>query len=249
MIWDTFPMNDELDMLEARLYELEGIPDLRHVIVEADVTHQDRPKPSHYLDNAERFAPWKDRIVHVWATGLPTVADNPDPWAREHAQREHAATGLTGASGDDVVLHGDLDEIPTVVAVRNVRPTGMIAFEQRGHFWSCRWLYGLPWFGTVAARAKNIRSFGAMRDTRNIAPSIPGAGWHLSWLGGPEVALRKVGNFCHPEVEDRIVSGLATNRFLVEGYHVDGVKMTRCEIDASFPRYVREGRCPESWLI
>ena len=241
-------MHDELDMLEARLYELESIPDLKHVVIEADVTHQDNPKPSYYLDNKTRFERWSDRIVHVWATGLPTVKDNPDPWAREHAQREHAVAGLLEACNHDVVLHGDLDEIPTVVAARNVKPAGMVAFEQRGYFWAVDWLYPLPWYGTVAARAKDIRSFGAMRDARNIAPSIPGAGWHLSWLGGPERATHKLGAFCHPEVEDRIVAGLANDAFLGDGWHVDGQKMIPVDVDRTWPKYVFERRCPESWF-
>src|SRR5690606_33433177 len=140
---------------------------------------------------------------HVWATGLPTIDEAPDPWAREHAQREFAAAGLKGAQPDDVVFHGDVDEIPTALAARNIRPQGFVSFEQRGHFWAVDWLYPQPWRGTVASRAANVRSFGEMRDARNFAKALPMGGWHLSWLGGAEAALKKVGSFCHPEVEDR----------------------------------------------
>jgi hypothetical protein len=249
VIYDTFMVNNDLDMLECRLVELENVGGLVHVAVEADVDHQDHPKPYHLSDNLDRFAPWKERLVVVRASGLPTAKDAPDPWAREHAQRECVALGLTDASPDDIVLHGDVDEIPTALVARNVRPRGFVAFEQRGHFWSCRWRYPVGWRGTVAGRASDIRTFSAMRDARNVAKAITDAGWHLSWLGGPEVATAKVGSFCHPEVEPRITAGLANDSFLLAGVHVDGVKMIRCEIDASFPRYVREGRCPKSWLL
>lgn len=253
MIWDTFMINNELDMLECRLVELDPIGDLVHIAVEADVDHQDHPKPYHLSENLERFDAWKDRLISVHASGLPTRADFPDPWAREHAQREHIATGLRDASPDDIVLQSDIDEIPTAVAARNVKPQRYVAFEQRGHFWSLRWRYPIPWKGTVAARLRNIVSFGQMRDTRNVAPSIPNAGWHLSWLpngdlSSAETATKKVGSFCHPEVEDRIVAGLESERFLRDGVHVDGLQMARCEVDATYPRWVREGRCPESWL-
>lgn len=250
MIFDTFPMHDELDMLECRLTELECIDNLRHVIVEANVTHQDKPKPSHLKDNWSRFERWHDRIIHVWATGLPTLTENPDPWAREIAQREWCAQGLVEAESSDVVLHGDLDEIPTAVAARNVRPRDRyIAFEQRGHFWSLRWLYPQPWMGTVAAEAGRIKSFGAMRDQRNTAMRIPAAGWHLSWLGGRDRALKKVGSFCHPEVEDRILNGLDEDRFLRDGIHVDGVKMIQCEVNGTFPRWILDGKHPKSWEL
>lgn len=254
MIWDCFMFNNELDMLECRLVELEQIPNLRHVLVEADVDHQDHPKPLHFKENRGRFDRWEDRIVHVIARDLPTTGDDPDPWAREHAQREWFRAGLVDAQPDDVVLQSDIDEIPSAVAARNVKPRGFVAFEQRGHFWSLRWQYPHTWQGTVAGRLRDITSFGQMRDLRNLTPvRIPHAGWHLSWLPSGDLtsadaAVRKVGSYCHPEVTDRILAGLASDRFLVDGVHVDGVQMTRCEVDHTFPKWIREGRCPESWL-
>lgn len=250
LVIDSFMVNNELDMLECRLTEIADAVDFV-VAVEADVDHQDHPKPFHLSDNLDRFTDWKDKLVVVKATGLPTVEEDPDPWAREHGQREYVRFGLNdiGIRPDDVVMHGDVDEIPTALVARNLRPHGFISCTQRGHFWSCRWLYPSPWFGTVAGRAGDITSFGAMRDMRNIARKLPNAGWHLSWLGGADVAMAKVGSFCHPEVHDRIKEGLAADRFLQQGIHVDGQVMTRCEIDNTFPRYVHEGRCPESWLL
>ena len=64
LVVDTFMMSDELDMLECRLTELEGVVDL-FVIAEADVTHSGAPKPFHYADNVDRFARWADRIVEA----------------------------------------------------------------------------------------------------------------------------------------------------------------------------------------
>jgi beta-1,4-mannosyl-glycoprotein beta-1,4-N-acetylglucosaminyltransferase len=250
LLIDSAMINNDLDMLECRLYELGDVVDW-FVIVEADVDHQDHPKPYHLSDNIERFSQWADKLVVVQAKNLPTVEEDADPWAREHAQREwvHEGLRMIAAPADAVIMHGDIDEIPTTLVARNLRPNGLVSLTQRGHFWSLRWLYPQPWHGTVAGRVGSIGSFGAMRDTRNIAPKIPNAGWHLSWLGGPEAATAKVGSFCHPEVEERITSGLASNRFLEAGYHVDGEKMQRVEIDETYPRWVRDGKCPASWLL
>lgn len=255
-IIDAFPFHDELDLLECRLTELYDTVDY-FVLVEADVTHQDRPKPAYYREHAERFAPWADKIVPVLATGLPTLADDPDPWAREHAQREHIATGLVtiGAADQDVILQSDVDEIPTALHARNVRPGGgLVAFGQRAHFWAVDWHYPLVWFGTVAAtvgglaRTFSSLPFGRMRDTRNTAPRLLHAGWHFSWLGGPERALHKVDSFCHPEVLDRIVGGVDNDNFFWrEGWHVDGVRMEPVEIDETWPRWIRDGNAPDSW--
>lgn len=249
-IFDTFMFGRELDMLECRLVELESVPNLVHVIVEAHVDHQDHPKPLYFAEHRERFVPWADRIVHVVAESLPTREQDPDPWAREHAQREWAGKGLheAGAQPDDIVLHGDCDEIPTVLVTRNIRPTGFVALEQRLHCFAVDWLHPEAWRGTVAGRVDKVRSFGAMRDMRNIAPHIPNAGWHLSWLGTTDENLAKLGAFCHPEIAGRTHEGLTADRFRVDGWHVDGKKMAAVDVDHTYPRWIIDGRCPESWF-
>ena len=65
-VFDAFTFSDELDLLEARLTELDSAV-YRHVLVEAPVTFQGGPKPLHYLENRDRFAPWADKIIHVTA--------------------------------------------------------------------------------------------------------------------------------------------------------------------------------------
>lgn len=247
-VWDTFMFNRELDMLECRLTELQDVPNVKHVIVEAEVDHQDHPKPLHFADNRERFAAWADRIVHVVARNLPTKKDFPDPWAREHAQREHTAHGLCDAQTGDVIIHGDLDEIPYALVVRNLRPRGLIALEQRMACFAVDWVHPDPWRGPVVGVYGAIpSSFGAMRDCRNIAPALPNAGWHLSWLGTTEDNLAKLGSFCHPEIAERTLVGLQQDAFGKHGYHVDGVKMEPVEVDETWPRWVHERKCPESW--
>lgn len=254
MILDTFMINGagpELDMLECRLVELENIPNLVHIAVEADVDHQDHPKPYLVTENIDRYAPWKERLIVIRATDLPNARDFPDPWAREHAQREWCAVGLrqAGASNGDVVLHGDLDEIPNPLVVRNVRPRGMVSFQMTWCSFAVDWVCPSKWYGTVAGIAGSIDSFGYMRDRRNIvANSLPNAGFHLGWLGGNEANWRKLRSFCHPELELRISDGLTADQFLRQGMHVDGQKMAPVDIDNTWPRYVRERRCPSNWF-
>lgn len=254
---DCFPFNNELDMLQCRLEELYDAVDA-FVLVESRQDHQDHQKPLWYADYRERFKPWADKIVHVVTGPMPTKAENADPWAREHAQREFIGDGLAqlDLTAQDIILQSDVDEIPRALHARNVRPKGFWAFGQRGHFFAVDWLYPHPWFGTVAATIESIgrlteTPFAYMRDIRTTAhcPShLMDAGWHLSWLGGPEAAIAKVGSFCHPEVRDQIVEGLAIDKFLRGGVHVDGEVMRPVVVDDTWPRYVYERRCPENWF-
>lgn len=252
MIYDCFMYRDEADILEARLYELQDIRGLTHVAVEADVDHQGHAKPYYLTDNLERFSPWAERLIVVRAKDLPTVEDDPDPWAREGAQREWVRDALTDAASDDIILHGDVDEIPNVLGVRNVRPRPheTLVFVQRLVCFAVDWEHPQPWNGTVAARLGAIQSFAALRGQRNFAPSMPGAlaGWHLSWLGGRQANFDKLGAFCHPEVERTIADGLATDDYLRHGYHVDGEKLLPVDVDATWPRWVHERKCPDNWF-
>jgi hypothetical protein len=251
-VFDCFPFcgsATELLLLECRLTELYDAVDA-FVIVEARVDHQDHPKPLNFVEHQDRYAAWKDKITYVVAETLPTLAEDPGAWGREHAQREWIAKGLhdLDAQPDDIVLQSDCDEIPTAVAARNVRPRGqsLISFAQRGHFWAIDWQYPPGWRGTVAGRADAISSFRHMRDTRNFAMPLPDAGWHLSWLGGNDAAMNKVHSFCHPEVEGRIKHG--ADRFYREGVHVDMVKMDPVDVDASWPKWMQDpNNVPASW--
>jgi beta-1,4-mannosyl-glycoprotein beta-1,4-N-acetylglucosaminyltransferase len=256
---DAFMFNNELDILQMRLEELYDAVD-RFVLVEAPKDHQDHDKPLWFADNRGRFAPWADKIVHVVAGPMPTMAEDNDPWAREHAQREfigHGLAAIDGLSDQDVILQSDVDEIPRALYARNCRPGGKAwSFAQRGHFFAVDWLYPYPWFGTVAmtvgalGRLRPSTRFSYMRDIRLTCenpPHLQDAGWHFSWLGGPEAAMRKVGSFCHPEVEDRIVNGLESDRFHRAGIHVDGAQMAPVEVNDEWPAFIRERRCPESW--
>lgn len=253
MIYDTFMVNDELDLLECRIVELADIPDLVHVAIEADVDHQDHRKPFYLSENLDRFDAWADRLRVVRATGLPTFEENWDPWSRERSQREWAAAGMEDADDHDVVLHGDLDEIPSALGARNVRPNGTAVFQQRLYCFAVDLLHPEPWNGTVACLARDVERFGgfaALRDMRNIAPAFPGAltGWHLSWLGGHEATIRKLNSFCHPEIERRTRAGLETDEFVRDGYHVDGKKLLPVEVDDTWPKWIVERKCPKSWF-
>jgi hypothetical protein len=95
-----------------------------------------------------------------------------------------------------------------------------------------------------------VKSFGAMRDARNLTPKrLENAGWHLSWLGGGEQNLKKLGAFCHPEVADSIHYGLeGENKFLRDGVHVDGTKMVAVDVDRTWPKWVYERKCPANWF-
>lgn len=276
-IIDAFMLNGEFDILELRLDTMGDAVDW-FVVVQADVDHQNHSKPYHFDSTHPRWARWADKLVDVRATDLPTTEHDADPWAREWAQREWVWQGLAqvpNLSADDVVLHGDVDEIVHPLYARNVRPKPrqFVAFGQRLHCFAVDWQHPDEWGGTVAVTVETAMACGRrdlsighpgawqiVRNQRNglISGNFPDpqhwrwqgmadAGWHFSWLGGKAATLAKVGSFCHPEIADRTLAGLEADRFLREGFHVDGRRMIPVEVDDTWPAYIYERRCPESW--
>ena len=255
-VYDTFMFTGtpvELDMLQCRLTELETAPVHRHVIVEASITHRGEPKRLVFPEHRERFARWADRITYipVSATGLPSPLDAPDPWAREHAQREYAREGIFGNRPDDVVLHGDVDEIPAAGAVWQVSHGVLspVVLEQAHYMYAVDWLYpGRVWPGTIAAAVRDVAGVQDLRAQRWELPRMPYAGWHLSWMGGVEEQRRKLGLHCHLEMTraeyQRIDSGAAYRL----GAHHGGAQMIPVDVDGTWPWWIAQGRCPPSWF-
>lgn len=246
--FDTFPFNDEFDMLECRLVELYDHVD-HFVAVEADVTHgHNRPKPYRLTEALEHgwFPDFADKLHVVRATDLP---DALDAWSREHAQREWIGHGLRelGAEPDDIVFQSDVDEIPRTEFVDHVNPAGFVAADMDLYCWTLNWLHPQRWRGTVAARLRNVDRWAAMRDARLFTPTvIPDAGWHLSWLGGRDAQLRKINSFCHPEVEDFGRPRIQSGHFMQAGQHIDGHHLTWVA-EPEMPRWIAEGNAPDSW--
>ncbi len=240
-------------MLEFRLTELADSPVYRHVIVESRVTHRGDPKPLYFEEQRERFAPWRDRIIYV-ASSQPTREQAPgmSPWDREHAQRNAAWLGRMKA--DDVLLIADVDEIPSP---KVLSPTYCSAqwsrwvLMQRAFVNAVDWQYPTiePCSVLVTAGLAATGQLAGARDGRLSYPAIEQAGWHFGWLGDHESRLVKLSVTCHleadssPEYQDEVRSG----RGYREGWHAQ-VKLLPVDVDDTWPRYIRERRCPENWF-
>lgn len=258
-IYDTFIFGSDLDMLECRLRELDQSPVYRHVIVEAPFTHQGQPKPLCYAENAERFAPWKDRITHVVAE-VPGPSKYLDPWIREHAQRSYVYQGLKDAEPEDIVWLCDVDEIPSQ-RMWTHEPFTMTAWNMRLAMFAVDWVYPEPTRIAISGRFFHCTNLGRQRDNgyRGGLPLAEDAGWHFTWLGGPDGIRAKLRQQCHLELAALIEQGLE-NKFWWErgltwhGQAIYPPQLTRLHqqlpavVDETWPVYIRDRLCPPEWF-
>lgn len=212
-VFDCFTFFNELELLELRLKFLDPYVDF-FVIAESNLTHAGQEKPYHFEAAKERYRPWEHKIIYIpvkqSTSGLVFESQeqyNPASaaWKLENEQRN----ALLGAAGqmqdDDLVIMGDLDEIPSPLAIEKAKSSGKpIAFSLLFHYYflncqntgNSRW-----WKGCIASDAKQFQAITpqGLRDQRDEYPSIPHAGWHFSFLGGVEKIRQKLQAFAHTE--------------------------------------------------
>jgi beta-1,4-mannosyl-glycoprotein beta-1,4-N-acetylglucosaminyltransferase len=276
---DTFlysGIGTEADLLECRLRELDGLVDW-HVIVEGALTFQGREKRLTFQDQEERFKPWKDRIWYV--AHYPTADEpgkEPGPaWAREHSSRQVVRDGLgcIGARDGDIILHGDVDEIPSREAVLSLQMhAGQIIpcklslrFFMFAVDWEVPWRWGAP----SVMRLGQLDNFTQLRETGwGTWPhgQFPDGsqGWHMTWLGGEQAAREKVHAFSHVEAIPETEAGLDAGKYWRDGVWWPGggrpheTQFLAREVDGGWPQWIFDswdpmtgqptGPAPASWF-
>ena len=108
MVVDCFPFFNELDILRLRLHVMAPFVD-RFVIEESAETFSGEPRDLLFQRHRELFAEYEDRIVYIPVTERKEGGTTHE---RDYFQKNHLAQGLEDLHEDDIVIFGDLDEIP-----------------------------------------------------------------------------------------------------------------------------------------
>ncbi len=119
-IFDCFPFFMELDLLELRLRHLSPLVH-RFVLAESAFDFAGNAKPLYFELNKDRFAEFKDRIVHIIVKDTPPNASK--RWAIQRHQRDQLARGLGEAAPDDLIMISDVDEFPKLASVELMHDT------------------------------------------------------------------------------------------------------------------------------
>lgn len=211
-IFDCIIVNNELDALELRLGQMHSHVDY-FVILEADLTFTDMKKPLNVLENMDRFAKYKDKIIrHTLNTDGVEFRST---WERETFSRNAMVNqvlpflqGEKKPDEDDVIIIADVDEIPrpdTLAALRNCEIPEAITLRSRMYYYSFQWLnringewphpQAMLWKG-----AEETREPDNLRMSFNSIPALYNAAWHCSYcLSSLKEMIGKVTSFSHAE--------------------------------------------------
>ena len=201
MIIDTLLFNNEFDMLDIHLAITEHYVD-QWVILEASRTFSGIPKPYYLTDNIDRYQQrYRDKIKVVTLE----LEEHQTNLVCETMMRQAIAPALAEYSVEDIVIHGDLDEIinpeswEEIIAAMNQHncPVScgfemyMYKFDQRAD---------RGWKGSVVARRRMFdtphelyKGNSIKRKNRDhcVGFKIP-VGWHWTWMGSDDLIRNKV---------------------------------------------------------
>lgn len=207
-VYDCFQFYNELDILEIRLNELDSQVDY-FVLVEAELSHQCKPKILYFQENKDRFEKYLNKIIHVVVSKNEFRTD--DAWYNENLQRRKLLQGISKASSDDLILIADCDEIVSANSLnfaktlfQGTSDNPAYIFEQNLYYWYLNTrANNYVWANAGIAKKKTIEDIGTQSFKSNVKslsfPRIKNGGWHFSYLGDSEQVKQKIDNFAHTE--------------------------------------------------
>ncbi len=277
MVYDCFQFFNELDMLKIRLNVLNDVVD-RFVISEATETFSGIKKPLYYEENKEMFAEFEDKIIHVVVEDTPEGGTHERDTFQKNAVTRGLA-GCTDDDViifSDLDEIPNPDKIREILA--NFQDDKIYHFAQRlfycylnmeevsGNLLSYAGEFDgvehKKWIGTKMLSYKLLREqnllLGELRfpERKEIGIRVDNGGWHFGYMGGHgEKDIRKrvqekVVSAAHQEYNSRHVLSQVTDQ-IKDGKDIFGrdARFVRCEIDETFPEYIRTHQDELDFLI
>ncbi len=277
MIYDCFQFFNELDILKIRLHVLGPVVD-RFVISEATETFSGLEKPLYYEENKAMFAEFEEKIIHVVVDDTPQGGTHERDTFQKNAVTRGLA-GCTDddivifSDLDEIPNPDKIREI-----LQNFQEDKIYHFAQRlfycylnmeevsgsllsyaGEF---EGVARKKWIGTKMLSYKLLREqhllLGELRfpERKEIGIRVEDGGWHFGYMGGHgEKDIRKrvqekVVSAAHQEYNSKHVLSNVTDQ-IKDGKDIFGrnAQFVRCEIDESFPAYIREHQKELDFLI
>lgn len=202
MVVDAFTFYNELDILEARLYELFDVVDY-FIIVEGVKTFTGLDKELHFEQNLHKFEKYLSKIIHVVAKNFP-ITDN--AWDRERYQRNCIDIGLKNLNlcNDDIVIISDVDEIINSDLIKkiinyevDILDDNIYSVEMTLYYYSLEYSANRKWWHVKLLKYNKYLQYNNPDAIRNLDYNsiIVDGGWHISYYGDNNFIRKKLESF------------------------------------------------------
>lgn len=177
MIVTAQPFLNELDLLEVKFEELQGLVDL-HIVVESTKTFTGIDKRLYFLTHEERFS--KYPVYHI-IVDLPSTDS---PWEREKVTHRKIQEAVSLFS-PEVVIYCDADEVPRRSAAERFLNSELVTARMSMHHLNYYFDRKVNWMGWDFAQIHRFQK-GTKQPARSDRdfPLLPDAGWHFQNMVG-----------------------------------------------------------------
>ena len=221
--------SDEKMILDIRLNVLNEYID-HFVIVESKYKHDGSIKGKNF--NIDQFSKFKNKISYIYVDEEPkkllniNILNDEDKknknllhntYLRENSQRNMINEGIHNAHPDDLIIVGDIDEIPKLNNLKfNNLKNKILVFQQKMFYYKLNLFYKeLVWNGSRACSKKRLKSPQWLRNIKNKKypfwrldtvlsnkkysniEFVEDGGWHFTNMKSPEEIYLKLNTFLH----------------------------------------------------
>jgi beta-1,4-mannosyl-glycoprotein beta-1,4-N-acetylglucosaminyltransferase len=214
-IIDSFLFFNEIEMLKARLEYLG--PHIDYFVISEANTRFDASKKDFILNKELiKNLPFAEKIIYhreninffhpkwLWKKIKYCTRKSKFLWQIQNAQRNAILIPLWKFQPTDIVIFGDLDEIPHVLAIQEVKnhftekqlpPDWALSCDQKFFYYHIN--HCSPdekWYGSIFTQLSFMRKEEPhrIRGSRNRLPHIDNGGWHFSYFLSPEKIKEKI---------------------------------------------------------
>ena len=231
---DAFSFFNEKDLLRLRLEYLNPVVD-HFVISESNYTHSGKPKP-YYLEEFLEDIPSEIRAKVIPIKYEPDIEQfavdvtvkewdySNDHWKLEREQRNLITQHLSQFSPNDLLILGDVDEIPRLELIQQIvgaklDPGFCMSAACELFYYDFETACNKTWVGSVFTTIENAlaKTCDYLRSNRGSFPAISTAGWHFSYFGGAEQIKTKLESFAHQEYNREQFTDVASIQKAIEG--------------------------------
>ena len=272
-VFSATQMFQELDLLEIRLETLDSVVDF-FVISESTKTHSGLDKPLYYNENKDRYKKFDYKIIHQIIDNTPKNIEeclklnnpyakkvikadwfdkNVESYIRDTYEKEVLLRALEFyAKEGDIILFGDLDEIPSREAIQTLKEN----FDKDSIYYFKQDLFyyylnlqktNENWASMLALSYDRLieedKSLCEMRTNKN-GKIIYNAGWHFAYMGGVEKIKQKINSWgeqslnlphIHNALEENVKHAIEYGRDL---FFRPATWKVRNINDGTFPEYL-----------